>query len=216
MSEREAWLWMLSQAAYADTTHRVAGEAMAVPRGSFMVTLRDLQSTFMWGSDTKVRNFLKRLKKERMIRWEIVGRKNAPKTHVTICNYEAFQATERTDERTGKRTENAPSGTVNKQDNNITTSSNEEDGQAVDGEVVDFAKEVFDRAVAYLGRHGIKNGAARGIVGKWRKSSDDAQIFDALKSASKAGVTDPVPYVTAILKPKAQDASLEELFQGIN
>lgn len=120
MSEREAWMWMLGQAAWADTTHRVGGDVLDVPRGSFMTTLRDLQSVFMWGSDTRVRNFLKRLESERMARCEIVGRKNAPKTHVTICNYNEYQSSERAAERTEKRTENAPTNAVKKQLNNLT------------------------------------------------------------------------------------------------
>ncbi len=191
-------MWMISKAAYEDTTHRVGDEVISVPRGTFMVTLRELQSTFMWASDTRVRNFLKRLKNERMIRWEIVGRKNAPKTHVTICNYNDFQSSERTNERTEKRTENAPSGAVNKQDNNITTLPIGRDGDAVE----DFAKELFDRGVAYLGRHGLSERNAKSLVGKWRKDATDREVFDAFAAASRQGVTEPVAWITARLKPK--------------
>lgn len=200
MSEREAWLWMLSQAAYADTTHRVAGEVIPVPRGSFMITLRELQSTFMWASDTRVRNFLKRLKDERMVRWEIVGRKNAPKTHVTICKYGEYQSPERTTERTEKRTENAPSGTVNKQDNNITTLPNGSDAVGVD-----FTKEVFDRGVAFLSKYGTPDKKARSLIGMWRKNSGDDALFSALRDANREGVTEPVAWITARLKPKTPE-----------
>lgn len=110
MSEREAWIWMLSRAAWEDTTHRVGGDLHDVPRGSFMATLRELQSVFMWRSDTKVRGFLKRLEAERMIERTTCGPKNAPKTRVTICNYDDFQQPQRTEnapkthrERTEKR-----------------------------------------------------------------------------------------------------------------
>lgn len=96
MSEREAWLWMLAKAAWDNTRHRVGSQMVDVPRGSFMVTLRELQSVFMWRSDTKVRNFLKRLEAERMIERTTCGPKNAPKTHVTICNYDEYQSRERT------------------------------------------------------------------------------------------------------------------------
>ncbi len=100
MSEREAWIWIIQNAAWKDTQHRVGGKILPVPRGSFMTTLRELQAVFCWKSDTKVRNFLKRLEAERMIERTACGPKNAPKTHVTICNYEEYQ--------TSGRTKNAP------------------------------------------------------------------------------------------------------------
>ena len=65
---------------------------MEVERGSFFCTLRELQSEFMWRSDSRVRNFLKMLETERMIERET----NAGKTHVTICNYDEYQQAERT------------------------------------------------------------------------------------------------------------------------
>lgn len=117
MSEREAFIWMVANAAWADTTHRVGGEAIAVQRGSFITTLRELQSAFMWRSDARVRGFLKRLENERTIERTTVGPTNAPKTHVTICNYARFQDSQQpTNARGthGERTENA----LNKQYNN--------------------------------------------------------------------------------------------------
>ncbi|MEH6836040.1 hypothetical protein [Falsihalocynthiibacter arcticus] len=117
MSEREAWIWMLTRAAWEDTRHKVGQEMVPVPRGSFMVTLREMQSAFMWRSDTKVRNFLKRLEGETMIERATVGSRNAPKTHVIICNYEKFQSSERTEnapETHRERTKNA----VKKEPNN--------------------------------------------------------------------------------------------------
>lgn len=96
MTEREAWMWMLANAAYKDTRHRVGSELFDVPRGSFMATLREMQSAFMWKSDKRVRTFLKTLEKEAMIGRTVVGTANAPKTHVTICKYEEYQSRGRT------------------------------------------------------------------------------------------------------------------------
>jgi hypothetical protein len=116
MSEREAWMWMLARAAWDDTTHRVGGNVHECPRGSFFATLRELQTVFMWRSDTKVRNFLKRLQTEQMIERTTCGSRNAPKTQVTICNYDKYQTSERTEnvpKTHRERTKNA----VKKQDN---------------------------------------------------------------------------------------------------
>ncbi len=87
MSEREAWVWMIARAAWKDTRHRIGGDMVDVPRGSFFCTLRELQQAWGWGSDKRVRSFLKRLENERMVD----ANTDAKKTQITICNYDQFQ-----------------------------------------------------------------------------------------------------------------------------
>lgn len=65
--------------------------------------------------------------------------------------------------------------------------------------VEDFSKQLFDRAVAFLGRHGVLERHARGIVGKWRRDHTDAAILDAFTACSRAGAIDPVPWIAARL-----------------
>ena len=79
-------------------------------------------------------------------------------------------------------------------------SSNEEDGDAVD-----FAKVLFDRGVAFLGRHAVPERQARSLVGKWRKASGDQAVFDAFSACNKAGVTDPVSWIERRLQPVASN-----------
>lgn len=86
----QAWAWIIASAAWEDTSHFVGGKRVGVPRGSFFCTLRELQKTWGWGSDTKVRSFLGALEKERMVRCG----NNAKKTHITVCNYDLYQASE--------------------------------------------------------------------------------------------------------------------------
>jgi hypothetical protein len=92
MTEREAWMWMLAKAAWAETPPRVGSEIIEIPRGSFMTTLRELQAAFIWGSDKKVRNYLKKLENHGMVAGATMGQRNARKTHVTICNYDEYQS----------------------------------------------------------------------------------------------------------------------------
>lgn len=101
MSEREAFIWMLCQASWEDTTHRVGTQVYACPRGSFFATLREMQGAFMWNSDKRVRTFLKSLENGRTIGRTTVGPKNARKTHVTICKYDDFQLDGRTKDAPG-------------------------------------------------------------------------------------------------------------------
>jgi len=97
MSEREAWIWMLAQAAWKDTTFRIGTTHVETPRGSFWCGIRSLQSAWMWRSDKRVRGFLLRLEKEEMIARKVDAREDAPRgakrTHVTICNYSKYQLT---------------------------------------------------------------------------------------------------------------------------
>ncbi len=48
-----------------------------VPVGSVFVTLRELQDTWKWGSDYRVRTFLKLLQTEEMVAVEANAGKNA-------------------------------------------------------------------------------------------------------------------------------------------
>lgn len=124
MTEREAWVWMIAEAAWKDTDHRVGKSMHSVPRGSFMITLRGLQKAFRWKSDKRVRTFLKVLENEGMIGRTIVGQRNAPKTHVTIRNYDKYQKTGRTKDAP-KTHHGRTKDAVKEQGNKRTSNSNE-------------------------------------------------------------------------------------------
>ncbi len=94
MTEREAFLWLCRHAAWEDTKHRVGSEMIDCPKGSVFITLRDFQHTTCWGSDTKIRNFLLRLERAGLIKRTVHGKRNAPKTRVTICEYEEISNAE--------------------------------------------------------------------------------------------------------------------------
>jgi uncharacterized protein YdaU (DUF1376 family) len=85
----------------------------------------------------------------------------------------------------------------------------EESSEAIasDGEAVsepDFAKQLFDRGIAYLGRHGVSDRQARGVIGRWRKSYTDTDIFEAFRRCSQAGAVEPVSWITAALNGKTK------------
>jgi hypothetical protein len=122
MSQREAFIWMISRAAWTDTKHRVGAEIIVVSRGSFVCTLRELQAQFMWDSDKKVRTFLKDLEINGIINRTVIGTKNAQKTHVSICNYDKYQSSGRTKDADARNANStSPTGRTkvveNKQEN---------------------------------------------------------------------------------------------------
>lgn len=87
--ERSAWLWLIANAAWKDTRHRVRGTLHDVARGTLFVTVRDLMDAWGWGN-TKVVNFLTMLEKQDRIKRET----KTGKTLITICNYSSYQDAE--------------------------------------------------------------------------------------------------------------------------
>ena len=91
-SEADAWLWLITRAAWNQTHHRIGSDVVSVPVGALFVTLRGLQKEWNWKSDKRVRTFLKVLEKHEMI----VIKTDAGKTQITICNYSKYQDSGRT------------------------------------------------------------------------------------------------------------------------
>jgi uncharacterized protein YdaU (DUF1376 family) len=75
--------------------------------------------------------------------------------------------------------------------------------------VVDFEKAIFERGVQFLCEHGRSEAQARALVGKWRRDHTAERVFAAFSEAKKAGVTEPVAYITAVLQP--QPSASEEI-----
>lgn len=65
---------------------------------------------------------------------------------------------------------------------------------------LDFKKELWSRGVSFLKANGLDERDARSILGRWRKSSTDVEVLDALARAEGGAVSEPIPYITAILK----------------
>lgn len=86
-SEREAWLWLISKAAWKDTVHRIGASVMPVPAGSLFVTIREMQAAWKWTSTRRVHQFLELLSSQNMIETS----SETGKTLVTVCNYSKYQ-----------------------------------------------------------------------------------------------------------------------------
>lgn len=118
-SEREAWLWLLSGAAWADTRIRIGKSMIGLRRGQLAFATRFLAEKWMW-THSKVVRFLNRLKSDTMI----VTEPKRDATLITICNYEKYQSSRNASET---QTETPPETEVkrsrnkeeeNKQSNN--------------------------------------------------------------------------------------------------
>lgn len=85
-SEREAFLWLISEASWKDRTVRAGRVVIDLRRGQLCASLRFMAEAWGW-SKSRVDRFLKRLEKRDMI--GTVG--GTVQLVITICNYDEYQ-----------------------------------------------------------------------------------------------------------------------------
>lgn len=85
-TEREAWAWLISEAAWKPVRIRIGSGVVAISRGQLSHSLRFMAQHWQWQHD-RVRRFLQRLEKHDMIATAVVS----GQTVVTICNYNKYQ-----------------------------------------------------------------------------------------------------------------------------
>ena len=86
LSRREAWLWLVSEAAWKERTRRIVGRPIDLQRGELVASLRFIASKWGW-SEPRVRRFLAVLISEGMID----AQTDAGVTVITICKYDEYQ-----------------------------------------------------------------------------------------------------------------------------
>jgi hypothetical protein len=91
-SEREAWIWLISSAAWEPIRIRVGRASFDLARGQCAFALRFLAEKWQW-SEPRVRRFLKRLTDDAAVL--VLATREA--TLITICNYDEYQASRRAD-----------------------------------------------------------------------------------------------------------------------
>jgi hypothetical protein len=117
-TEREAWMWLISEAEWKPTRARVGSAVVNLQRGELAHSLRYMQREWKWKSDKRVRTFLAKLESDGMISLQKTTQEI---THITICNYEKFQQPGRSEERTedAARTQHGRKEEEVKEDKNI-------------------------------------------------------------------------------------------------
>ncbi len=90
-SSREAWLWLIANAAWRPMQVMVRNgrsqQLLNLERGQLSFSRSFMQKAWRWTSDKTVRTFLARLKKEGMVDLQT----GQLQTIITICNYGVFQ-----------------------------------------------------------------------------------------------------------------------------
>lgn len=135
-SESDAWLWLIANAAWSPTHHRIGNDIVPVPVGSVFVTLRGLAKEWNWKSEKRVRTFLRVLENHEMI----VTKTDAGKTQITICNYSKYQESGRTQD--AERTQDGRTKYTNTP--NTSSLRSDVDAQARSTPKQDFVSELSE------------------------------------------------------------------------
>lgn len=85
-TEREAWIWLLSEAAYKKRDVRTKKGVAHLERGQLTHSSRFMAEKWKW-KEPRVRRFLKRLKIDAAI--DVVS--DSAQNIITICNYDIYQ-----------------------------------------------------------------------------------------------------------------------------
>ncbi len=85
-TEREAWAWLIAQAAYRPHRRRIGAADISLARGQMAASLRFMAEKWKW-TEPRVRRFLTRLKTDAMID----AATDAGITTLTVRNYERYQ-----------------------------------------------------------------------------------------------------------------------------
>jgi hypothetical protein len=179
-SEREAWFWLISSAAWTDSRIRIGKSVIDLKRGQCAFATRFLAEKWMW-PHSKVVRYLNRIRTDTMI--ETSATRDA--TLITICNYDEYQLSRNADETpTGTQLKRQPERRRNKEEE-----TNKQDAASAAPEV-----ELFRRGREVLGKD------AGGLINKLlaAKQKNIALARAAIEQASTKDK--PREYIGAVIR----------------
>lgn len=147
-SRREAWLWLLSEAAWKPRKVGRAGAVIELERGQLAHSIRFMADAWGW-SKSSVERFLTRLKTETMI-----GTASGTGLLViTICNYDAYQRLGLPERDSNRDAERDRTGTGPGQTRNIQSIKEEDMSEPVSGSDLPGPKAAKRARVAYTAEY---------------------------------------------------------------
>jgi len=218
-SKREAWLWLLSEAAWKPRRVRVAGIWIDLQRGQIAHSLRHLANEWQW-TVKRIRSFLAGLEKDT----SIATATDTGITVITICNYDEYQkislpkgTPSGTDKGTAGAQEGHSRGTITNAGN--TGNSSEANASGADAPRPPAMKpetpeaKLWRLGVTDLMALGVGEAQSRKLIGSWRRDTgDDCEgVLAAIMRAREYAVANPVAWITAALKPRKANAKPESV-----
>lgn len=203
-TEREAWIWLIGEAAWKERRVRVGDYMISLARGQCAFSVRFLADKWGW-SKSRVGRFLDRLKTEAMIGTDA----GQGVSVITICKYKEYQKVSLPSETSSGTPIGTDAGHMrDKEENreNIQSIIKEEPLRGPSaGSVKNPEAEVYRLGKELLGK------SAGGVLTNLRKACDydDSHALEWLKQA--ADKQNPMEWVQAVLK-----ASKDREYRGVD
>lgn len=199
-SEREAWFWLISSAAWEPTKVRIGRNSFDLERGQCVFALRFLAQKWMW-SEPRVRRFLDRLTRDAAVL--VSATREA--TRITICNYNDYQLSRRADVAEIDAPLESKSTNPRRKEEQI---NNKQEKDAADAaQVVQTPEQEYFRRVKEI------CGQSAGGLAKKLLEAKGGSIPLARAAAEQASVRqDPREYLGAIIRNK--DSPATDRFAG--
>lgn len=201
-TEREAWLWLISAAAWKAMKVRVGRQVFSLDRGQAAFSIRFLAEKWKW-TKSRVQRFLKRLKNEAMI--TLLPGRDA--TQITICNYNKYSFGRDTVDTQIDTPHDTLAGRSRDKEEELNNSKEKKElrkGASAEAELplISPAKAVFNEGRKYLEANGMTEANARSLLGRWKKNYSDSAIIDAITAAQREEAENPVAFITKSLEAR--------------
>ena len=212
-TEREAWIWLIREAAWKPRKVRSPTGPITIQRGQCSCSVGFLADRWKW-SKSRVGRFLHRLQKQDMIGTA----SGTGQMVITICKYDEYQRV------------SLPGGTVSETEagqQRDSSGTNKNTGEYIEGREdislrersapTDVRKTLWEAGVKTVQvMSGLPESKAKGLVGKWLKQAgDDASKVLAKIRQAEADRVDIVPWVTKALQPAPRDWRQEPEYRGV-
>lgn len=206
-SRRDAWAWLISQAAWKPSKVRIKGSSVMLDRGQLCFSQRFLAEKWGW-SKSKVDRFIATLREEGMI--ETRSKIGATANHaagqgqsiITICNYEKFQSPLKEHRGNAEPESGATAGQQRgkeEEGNKIIPLANANGG--------DPEKAFWANAKSLIGPH--HKGDPGAMISKWIKAHGKELTMAAFSAAQIANAFNPVEYIQGYFRRNAPVARVE-------
>ncbi|MCP3393392.1 hypothetical protein NLM27_32055 [Bradyrhizobium sp. CCGB12] len=203
LSRLEAWLWLLSRAAWRPIRLRISGRVIELRRGQLAASTRYMADRWRW-KEPRVRRFLHLLKTDLNNDAEIDTQTDAGITVITIRKYDQYQRVSLPANALGDSGIDAGTTHDRRKEEDIKDMEGSEAKASDVGSPVyaDAKHQLWAEGVPILVSLGENDGRSRQMVGMWLKqTSDDARrVLSAIQRARDHRVHGPIAWITRALK----------------
>jgi hypothetical protein len=141
-TEREAWIWLIKEAAWKDRAVRAGTSVIKLKRGECAHSYRFMADIWQW-SKSRVERFVNRLKTETLV----MTRNGTGVTVITICKYDEYQ---RVSLPRGTENGTAPGTEAGQQRDKPEDIKNIEDKKDIGADAPDSNVLIFDAKPKYV------------------------------------------------------------------